>query len=454
MTPLAIIAKEAGIKVSGSDVEETFITNDALSKSGIHPEVGFDSSHIDAQDLIITSGANGGFDNVEVVTAKQKNIPVITQGQAVGEYINGSLFGKEYIGISVAGSHGKTTTTAMIATVLSDAKLDPSYVIGTSSLDPLGLPGHFGNGKYFVAEADEYATEPIHDRTPKLLWQKPKIIVFTNIELDHPDLYPSIESIEEVFLRFANSLPGNGTLIACGDDIRMRNLLKRFKGKVKTYGFSEVNDYVVKNTHVEEGQTFFDVFADQMKISSFMLHVAGEHNALNATASVLVSLELNLPVEKIKRGLVKFSGTKRRLEFIKKLSSGAMLFDDYAHHPTEIKKTLLTIHQEYPKKSIVCIFQPHTYSRTKKLFEDFITSFNMASTIVLTDIYASQREEKDPSISSKLLVERMSTLHPQVMYEPTLTDVVQYLNKCQFGKDTIILTMGAGDVYKIKDKLL
>src|SRR5258706_3534124 len=186
MTPLAIIAKEAGIKVSGSDVEDTFITDDALSKSGIHPEVGFDSSHIDAQDLMITSGANGGFDNVEVVTAKQKNIPVITQGQAVGEYINGSLFGKEYIGISVAGSHGKTTTTAMIATVLSDAKLDPSYVIGTSSLDPLGLPGHFGNGKYFVAEADEYATEPIHDRTPKLLWQKPKIIVFTIFSLTIP----------------------------------------------------------------------------------------------------------------------------------------------------------------------------------------------------------------------------------------------------------------------------
>ncbi len=453
MTPLAIIAKEAGIKVTGSDVEDTFITDAALLKSGIHPEVGFDSMHVLSPDLIITSGANGGFDNIEVITAKQKNIPVITQGQAVGEYINGSLFGKKYIGISVAGSHGKTTTTAMLATVLSDAKLDPSYVIGTSSVDPLGLPGHFGKGKYFVAEADEYATEPKYDKTPKLFWQKSKIVVFTNIEFDHPDLYPTLESIEEAFLRFANMLPNNGVLIACGDDIRMRNLLKRFKGKVKTYGFSEVNDYVIKNIHVEENQTFFDVFVDEIKISSFMIRVAGEHNSLNATAVLLVGLELNLPIEKIKNGLVKFSGTKRRLEFIRRLSSGAMLFDDYAHHPTEIKKTLLTVHQEYPKSKIICIFQPHTYSRTKKLFEEFISSFNNASTVIITDIYASQREEKDPSISSKLLVEKMSTIHPQVIYEPKLIDVVQYLNKNQFGKDTIVLTMGAGDVYKVKDNL-
>jgi UDP-N-acetylmuramate--alanine ligase len=246
MTPLALIAKEAGMSVTGSDTADEFITDPILRDAGIYPLVGFDASHIETPDVVITTGAHGGYDNIEVQTAKSRGIPVLTQGQAVGEFMRGEIFGKSYTGVSVAGSHGKTTTTAMIATILQHAGKDPSYVIGTSDIFPLGKPGHFGLGEYFIAEADEYATEPTHDKTAKFLWQHPLLTVFTNIELDHPDIYPTIESVRSVFLQFAKQLPEDGTLIACGDSEEVETLLKEYTGNVLTYGLSEKNTYTVK----------------------------------------------------------------------------------------------------------------------------------------------------------------------------------------------------------------
>src|SRR5579863_7617328 len=225
MTPLAIIAKEAGFEVSGSDVEQEFITDAALKKTGIKPLVGFSSEHITDQNLVITTGAHGGFDNVEVVTAKTKNIPVMSAGEATGEFMKGTLFKKKFVGISVAGTHGKTTTTAIIATMFAENKFDPSYIIGTGNVGSIGLPGHFGTGRYFVAEADEYATEPVHDKRARFLWQHPMFAVITNIEHDHPDIYPTITAVREAFLSFAKKLPAKGSLIACGDDPQIKMLL-------------------------------------------------------------------------------------------------------------------------------------------------------------------------------------------------------------------------------------
>jgi UDP-N-acetylmuramate--alanine ligase len=377
----------------------------------------------------------------------------MSAGEATGEFMKGSLFNKKFIGISVAGTHGKTTTTAMIATMLAENKLDPSFIIGTGNVGSLGAPGHFGTGRYFVVEADEYATEPKHDRRARFLWQHPMFAIITNIEHDHPDIYPTIDAIRETFLSFVKQLPPKGALIACGDDPEVRKLLKGFEGRVVTYGFSLGNDYVLDRVTGSGDQTFFWIKSHGVPFGEFGIRVSGKHNALNATASVVLGLELGLSAEKIRKGLLAFKGSKRRLEFIGDLRSGAKVYDDYAHHPTEIKTTLQALRGQYPKKKIICIFQPHTYSRTKKLFREFTESFGDVDMVIVTDIFASAREQVDPEVSSKYLAFEMSSRHKAVLYLSKLTDVVQYIKENKLRSDTVLVTMGAGDVYSIHSEL-
>jgi len=453
MTPLAIIAKEVGFRVTGSDIGEEFITDAALKKSGIKPLVGFSPDHITRPDLIITTGAHNGFDNIEVKTARNKGIDILTAGQAVGEFMKGKIFNKKFTGISVAGTHGKTTTTGMIASIFKHNNLDPSFVIGTGNVGSLGMPGHFGQGKYFIAEADEYANEPNYDRTPKFLLHHPQIVVITNIEFDHPDIYSSIDEVRTKFLLLAEKVPAKGTLIACGDDHEIQRLIKEYNKPVITYGFSPENHYTITNISISEDHMFFWVASYGRTLGEFMLKVPGEHNALNALAAIIVSIESGLPIDKIKKSLPRFTGSKRRLEFIGQLTTGAKMYDDYAHHPTEIKKTLGTLCKQYPNKKIICLFQPHTFSRTKKLFDDFTRSFDSVDTIVITDIYASLREPFDDTISSKKLVLAMEKIHKNPIYLPKLSDLIDYIKKNKFRYDTILVTMGAGDIYKINDDL-
>ncbi len=453
MTPLAIIAKEAGLKITGSDIEEEFITDASLKNAGIQPFVGFSKENVKDADLVIATGAHGGFGNVEVLGAKRKRIPVWTQGQAVGEYMKGNLFKREFIGISVAGSHGKTTTTAMIATILAENNLDPSFLIGTGSIASLNNPGHFGRGKYFICEADEYATEPDLDLTPKFLWQNPKFEVFTNIEFDHPDIYKSVDEIREDFLKFANKIPKDGILIAGGDDKQIKELLKDYKGEKITFGFSPVNDYVLEKVRYEDGKMFFWVSSKGTSLGEFSLNVIGDFNVSNALASIITGVEVGLSFESIKKAIGKYVGSKRRFEFVGNLRTGAKVFDDYAHHPTEIKRTLSAVRKNNSKSKIVCIFQPHTYSRTKTLFSDFVTSFYDADIVILMDIYPSLREEKDSTVSSELLAQKISQTHRDVLFLPDESSVVEYIDKKKYDDNTIIITMGAGDVYKISEKL-
>jgi UDP-N-acetylmuramate--alanine ligase len=454
MAPLAIIAKEAGFIVSGCDIDEQFITDEPLEKAGIKPIVGFNEEHVLDSDLVITTGAHGGFKNPEVLKAKSLGILVWTQGQAVGEFMKGGIFEKIFEGVSVAGSHGKTTTTAIIATILKENRMDPSFLIGTGSISSLGSCGHFGKGSVFVVEADEYATEPQFDKTPKFLWQRPKIGVITNIEFDHPDLYNSMIDLRKAFLDFANCIQKDGSLVACADDPETRLVLKEYGDRVITYGFSKSADYYIDKISIEPEKVFFWVNTKDASLGEFSLNVTGEHNALNALASIIVCLELGLSIENIKKGLLAFRGTKRRLEFVGNIPSGAMLYDDYAHHPTEIRKTLAAFKSSYPNKKIVCIFQPHTYSRTKSLFEQFVSSFNDADVVVIMDIFASSRENIDSSVSSKMLVEEISKMHKRALYLPNASDVVKYIGQENFGKDYILISMGAGNVYKIAKELI
>jgi UDP-N-acetylmuramate--alanine ligase len=277
--------------------------------------------------------------------------------------------------------------------------------------------------------------------------------IITNIEHDHSDIYPTIDAIRETFLYFAKQLPPKGTLIACGDDPEVKKLLKEFSGRVITYGFSLENDYVLDRVTISGDQTFFWVKSHGVPFGEFGIRVSGKHNALNATAAVVLGFEIGLSVEKIRKGLLAFCGSKRRLEYIGELRSGAKVYDDYAHHPTEIKTTLQALRAQYTKKKIICIFQPHTYSRTKQLFREFTESFGDVDMVILTDIFASAREQVDPEVSSKYLAFAMSSRHKAVLYLPKLTDVVQYIKENRLRSDTILVTMGAGDVYSIHSGL-
>lgn len=453
MTPLAVIAKEAGIQVTGSDVADEFITDKTLQVKGITPKVGFTVENVGDVDLVITTGAHGGFFNPEVIAAKDRKIPVLTKGQAVGEYMKGEIFGRSFVGISVAGSHGKTTTSALIATLLQEEKLDPSYIIGTSEIPSLGVSGHFGKGKYFVAEADEYATEPKNDHTAQFLWQHPRIAVFTNIELDHPDIYPTVDEVRSVFLQFAKSLPNDGVLIACGDNQEIRKLLSEYEGRVITYGLSPQNDFVISRVHISGSQMFFWLENKGVSLGEWSLRVVGEHNALNATAAAIVGMELGLDMTHIKKGIRAFTGTKRRLEYIGRLTSGAEVFDDYAHHPTEIHNTLKALRGMYPKGKLHVFFQPHTYTRTKTLFHEFTNAFSQADYVYFLPIYASLRETPDQSVSSEHLAEQTKRMQRNVHHFAGSSDVVEYIGQSHFKNDSILIFMGAGDIYKITDQL-
>lgn len=453
MTPLAIIAKEAGCKVTGSDIEEEFITDAALKKAGIIPYAGFSTEHINNPDLVITTGAHNGFDNVEVKRAKELGFEVVTAGEALGLFMDGKIFNRSFFGISIAGTHGKTTTTGMVATILKECRLDPTYVIGTGNVGSLGSPGHLGRGKHFVAEADEYATEPRYDKTPRFLWQHPKIAVITNIEYDHPDVYASLDEVSQSFKKFVNQLPDNGLLIACGDDREIRKIITEYKKPVITYGFLPDNTYILTKVNISGENTFFRVSGYGRDLEEFMLSVIGEHNALNALSAFITAIEAGVPIEKARTALRSFKGSQRRLEFVGELTTGAKVYDDYAHHPTEIKKTLLALRGQYPKSKIICIFQPHTYSRTKKLFTDFLRSFEHADKVVVTDIYASLREPVDHAISSKILAEALGEHCKDVVYLPRLTDIINFINEAKFRSNTILVTMGAGDIYKINNSL-
>lgn len=454
MTPLAIITKEAGFIVTGSDISDEFITDFPLQKAKITTYNSFSIDHINKNlDLVITTGAHGGFNNEEVKRAKELEIKVLTQGEAVGVFMNGSIFKRKFKGISIAGSHGKTTTTALIATILKCAGFDPSFIIGTSDIPSLGLPGHFGKGEYFIAEADEYATEPNFNKTAKFLWQSPKIILFTNIDLDHPDLYNSIDEVREIFLSFANKLSSDGILIANGDDLQIKKLLLDYKGDVITYGFSPNNDYAITRVSTETDCTFFRVSCRGVDIGEFMLNITGEFNALNALGAIIVSLEAGLTINQIRKLLPNFTGSKRRSEYVGKLNSNILLFDDYAHHPTEIKVTLRAFKKRFPKHKIICVFQPHTFSRTKKLLEEFIYSFNDCDLLLITNIYASLREKNNQSITSEQFVQKVANFHKNVVFLPNLNDVVEYIKNNNYKDKTVIVTMGAGDIYKIHDDL-
>jgi UDP-N-acetylmuramate--alanine ligase len=334
----------------------------------------------------------------------------------------------------------------MIATVLTNAGLDPSYAIGCGDIRGLGLPGHHGDSNLFVAEADEYVTDPNHDATPRFLWQKPDILVVTNIDYDHPDAYASLADVQDAFIKLQRQQKGMKITIVNADDPASKVLMKK---DVISYGFSATAEFQVTHVGFGEERTFFTLFQRGMKLIDFTLKVPGKHNALNATAAAIACKQLGLSWEQIAKGLLTFGGTKRRFEFVGNPPAGGgdiRVYDDYAHHPTEIKAQLAAVREWFPRRRIIAVFQPHTYSRTKALMSEFANAFTVAQEVILTDIYSSARETDMLGITGKTLVEETAKHHTNVLYAPDFSHVNKLLRQ-HMQPDDIILFMGAGNIY-------
>ncbi len=440
MTALAVYCKERGIHVTGSDIDGVFPTRETLKQAGISVQEGFVAEHIKefVPDLVVFTGAHGGKENVEVKTAHDLHIPVMSHGEALGFFMDGQEQ------ISVAGSHGKTTTSAMIATIYKACGQDPSYAIGCGDIIGVGLPGHFGKGTMFIAEADEYVTDPHHDPKPRFLWQHPDILVVTNIDFDHPDAYASLDAVKEAFVTFQQQQQGKRMTIVNADDPESSVLMQG--RNIMTYGFSPRADLQITHVGFGEGRTFFTLMLRGTEVGEFSLKVPGRHNALNATAAAACAFSSGISWDDIKKGLAEFHGTKRRFEKLAE-ANGITIFDDYAHHPKEIESSLAAARAWFPSRRIITVFQPHTYSRTKALLTDFAKSFTNADMVLLTDIFASARESDTLDITTATLVEKTAKHHADVRYSKNKQETMSLLSRTVKSGDIIIL-MGAGDIYE------
>lgn len=441
MTALAVYVKERGIRVTGSDIPGLFPTHSTLKKAGLVVQEGFLPEHVNhtlRPDIVIFTGAHGGKENIEVKTALELHIPVMSHGEALGFFMDGCEQ------ISVAGSHGKTTTSAMIATIFCESGKDPSYAIGCGDIIGVGFPGHFGNGSLFIAEADEYVTDPQHDTTPRFLWQHPDILVVTNIDFDHPDAYTSLSAVKDAFKLLQKQQQGKQLTIVNVDDRESRDLLTGTN--VLRYGCSPQADIRITHVTMEQERTFFTLSMRGIDVGEFALKVPGKHNVLNATAAAACAVSYGISWDDIRNGILAFGGTKRRFQKLGEIQ-GISIFDDYAHHPKEIQATLEAARAWFPHRRIISIFQPHTYSRTKALLADFATSFTRSDMVLLTDIFASARESDTLGISTATLVEEIAKHHGCVRYTKNKEETLEFLSHTVLPGDIIIL-MGAGDIFE------
>lgn len=441
MTALAVCAKERGIHVSGSDTLEEFPTDETLRKNHIQTFTNFDTHHLKESnpDLVIYTGAHGGRENPEVLEAKHRGIPVLPHGQALGLFMTGKRQ------ISVAGSHGKTTTAAMIAAILRSAGYDPSYAVGCGEITGLGAAGHWGKSDFFIAEADEYVTDPGHDKTPRFLWQRPDILAVTNIDFDHPDAYTSLDEVKKAFVKLRDTMGSRSEIIISSDD-HNSDILAETKISVSRVGLSPRSDFQISDIHFGDERTFFHLTMRGISVGEFGLRVPGIHNAVNAGIAAVVSHMTGISWQHIAQGLLTYNGTKRRFEKIGTIHDITFI-DDYAHHPKEIAATLAAARAWYPNERIIAVFQPHTYTRTKALLTGFARAFKDADVAVLTDIYASAREKDTLGISGQTLAAETIKYHSNVVYLNTMPKVAQFLHKTIEPHDVVIF-MGAGDIYR------
>lgn len=464
MAPLAIIAKGAGITISGSDVPSEFITDKYLNLNNLKIDKEFNEHDIEQffldtdyeKCLVITTGAHKGFDNPQVLWAKKNKIEVMTQGQALGVFSKGKIINRNNLElISVSGSHGKTTISSLLAVSLKALGYGPTYSVGTGEVFPIGPPGHLGSGNYFIAEADEYASEPVHDKTPKFLYLNPKYSIINNIDFDHPDIFPDIEKLKDAFLEFSMNINSDGLLFINGDDKYLQQIKDKVLKDIRvvSYGEGKSNNYVITKIITEGLSSRFTVLKNGKEFGVFNLNIPGIHNAKNSLAVIALLDVMEVGKNDIRRCLNLFEGTKRRSEILGKTNGSALVVDDYGHHPVEIRTTLKALSEAYPAKKIVCIFQPHTYSRTKALLPEFIKSFMSVDRLLLLPIFKSERDTEETSDIEDDYRKFFAQIESSIFME-NFDSVVEYINQNFNTPDYLIVTMGAGDVYKIGQKLV
>ena len=435
MSGIAELLLNLGYKVSGSDLKLSDITDRLKDLGGIIFE-GHQAEQIKGADVVVISSAVRK-DNPEVVAAEHASIPVIPRAEMLAE-----LMRLKY-SIAVAGAHGKTTTTSIVASVLARGGLDPTVVIG-GKLKGIGSNAVLGKGDYIVAEADE--------SDGSFLKFSPAIAVVTNIDREHLDFYPDLDAIKSVFLNFIDRIPFYGLAILCLDNEPIQDLIPAIKKRYTTYGMSSQADFQIRDVEFEKRQSRFTVYNQGKKLGRITLNLPGIHNVYNATASIAVGIELDVPFAAIKSALETLEGVQRRLE-IKGEVGGITVVDDYGHHPTEIKTTLEAVVKCWPDRRKVVVFQPHRYSRTRALFDDFTRSFYQSDLLLVLPIYAASEQEIE-GVSGQLLCEGIQAHgHKEVIFAAEMKTAVDYLKKNLTSGD-ILLTLGAGDVWKVGEQVL
>lgn len=428
MCGLAELLHNIGAQVTGSDAGENANT-ERLKDLGVKVSKGHDAAHVgDAQVVVYSSAIS--FNNPEMVQARTQQIPLIPRAEALAEIM------RLRRGIAVAGTHGKTTTTSLVSSIFLEAGQSPTIVIG-GRFERIKSTALLGKGEWLLAEADE------SDGSFNKL--SPEIAVITNIDSDHMDHFKTFENLKKAFLDFAYRIPFYGQVIVCGDDPAMRELFANFSKRIVFYGFNPQNDYVI-----EGAKGRYRVFKNDLNqskrelLGEFQLNVPGQHNALNATAALIAGMAAGLNFEICAQGLEKFEGVDRRFHY-KGEASGIQVYDDYGHHPTEVRATLQAFRERFEKNRLVVYFQPHRYSRTEHCWQDFKSCFAQADVVFMADIYAAG-EPPIPGITSERLLGEMK--HGEAYHSPKDSQQLdRILQKLESGD--VFLTLGAGDGWKL-----
>ena len=432
MSGIAELLFNLGFQVSGSDMNKNDNVK-RLKKLGINVKIGHDPNNLADPDLLVYSSAVP-LENPEIIKARQKGIPIIRRAEMLGELIN-----LKETSIAVAGTHGKTTTSSMIGTILSHAKIDPTLVVG-GLVQNLNTNSKLGSGKIIVVEADEY------DRS--FLAMRPTIGIVTNVELEHTDCYENLDDLKNAFTQFCQSVPFYGEIIVCVDSPAIQEILPNIERPMTTYGRSRDAAYRAENLRFHENSSTYTVFCAEDSLGEIQLNVPGEHNVMNSLAAVVLGLEMGLSFKQIQSGIATYQGVRRRFD-IKGIYQSVMIVDDYAHHPTEVQATLKAAKSGWDRR-IIAVFQPHLFSRTQEFFREFASALRISDLVIITDIYPA-REKPIPGINAKLIFnEYNNKSKTNCYYVPDLDDLESTLDDIIQPNDMVI-TMGAGNIWRYSE---